>query len=152
MSASDQNNLYESDYYGWLNKQLHLLRSGQWQSADIQNIAEEIEDMSKKLKRELESRLRILLMHLLKWQYQPDRRGKSWEMTIKVQRRDITDLLTDNPSLKTRIPEAMNKAYRNAVFDAYLETGLPEEDFPPSCLWDYDQMMNTSFWPDRFNH
>ena len=106
--------------------------------------------MSKKLQRELRSRLEVLLMHLLKWQYQPDRRGASWEITIKGQRREIARLLSDNPSLKNRLGEVMPKAYHHAAYYAHIETGYPEEDFPPDCLWTFDQFMDSDFWPDRF--
>ena len=150
MAKSDPQDLYETDYYAWVNKQLDLLRSGQWEAADIQNLIEEIEDLGKKVKRELESRLKVLLMHLLKWQYQPDRRGVSWEITIKGQRRDLKKFLSENPSLKHKLDEAVANAYEEAVYYAHIETGYPEEDFPPSCIWSFDQFMDPSFWPERF--
>ena len=150
MANTDAQNLYETDYYAWVNQQLELIRSGQFHKADIENLLDEIEDMSKKIKRELESRLKVLLMHLLKWQYQPDRRGASWEITIKGQRRDLNKLLSQNPSLKHKLDEAIASAYEEAVYYAHIETGYPEEDFPPSCIWSFDQFMDSSFWPDRF--
>ena len=150
MAKPDSQDLYENDYYAWVNKQLELLRSGQWHAADIQNLVEEIEDMGKKIKRELESRLEVLLMHLLKWQYQPDRRGASWEITIKGQRHEIAGLLSDNPSLKSKLEEAISKAYKHAAYYAHIETGYPEEDFPPNCLWTFDHFMSPDFWPERF--
>lgn len=150
MANTDAQNLYETDYYAWVNQQLELIRSGQFHKADIENLLDEIEDMSKKIKRELESRLKVLLMHLLKWQYQPDRRGASWEITIKGQRRDLNKLLSQNPSLKHKLDEAIANAYEEAVYYAHIETGYPEEDFPPSCIWSFDQFMDSSFWPDRF--
>ena len=150
MAKPDYQDLYENDYYAWVNQQLKLLRSGQWHAADIQNLIEEIEGMAKKVKRELESRLTVLLMHLLKWQYQPDRRGASWEITIKGQRREIVNLLSDNPSLKSKLQETISKAYQQAAYYAHIETGYPEEDFPPDCLWAFDQFMDSGFWPERF--
>ena len=150
MAKPDSQNLYETDYYAWVNQQLELLRSGQFQKADMPNLLDEIEDMSKKVKRELESRLKVLLMHLLKWQYQPDRRGASWEITIKGQRREIADLLSDNPSLKSGLDEAISNAYSDAAYYAHIETGYPEEDFPPDCLWSFERFMGEQFWPDRF--
>ncbi|UYM18502.1 DUF29 domain-containing protein [Endozoicomonas euniceicola] len=150
MAKPDSQDLYETDYYAWVNRQLELLRTGQWEAADIQNLVDEIEDMAKKIKRELESRLKVLLMHLLKWQYQPDRRGSSWEMSIKTQRHDIPELLAENPSLKSKLEESITKAYRRAAYEAHIETGYPEEDFPPNCLWTFEQFMDASFWPDRF--
>lgn len=150
MANPESQNLYETDYYAWVNKQLALLRAGQWEAADIQNLLEEIEDMGKKIRRELESRLKVLLMHLLKWQYQPDRRGASWEMSIKTQRRCIHELLAENPSLKNTLEASVAKAYQRAAYEAHIETGYPEEDFPPNCLWTFDQFMSADFWPDRF--
>ena len=150
MARPESDNLYETDYFAWVNQQLELLRSGQFQKADLPNLLDEIEDMSKKLQRELRSRLEVLLMHLLKWQYQPDRRGASWEITIKGQRREIARLLSDNPSLKNRLGEVMPKAYHHAAYYAHIETGYPEEDFPPDCLWTFNQLMDSGFWPDRF--
>lgn len=143
-------NLYETDYYGWLNQQIRLLNAGQLSKADIQNIAEEMGDMGKKLLRELESRLKILLMHLLKWQYQPDRRSTSWQLTIKVQRRDLVRLLEKNPSLKARIQDTLPLAYEDARTEAAIETGMLEDHFPPSCLWSFDEIMDFEFWPEQW--
>lgn len=150
MAKPDFQDLYENDYYAWINKQLELLRSGQCHAVDIQNLVEEVEDMGKKVKRELETRLSVLLMHLLKWQYQPDRRGVSWEITIKGQRRDLEKLLSKNPSLKHILDETIASAYADAAYYAHIETGYPEEDFPPDCLWTFEQFMDADFWPDRF--
>src|ERR1700679_1879709 len=99
--------LYDEDFYAWANEQAALLRSGKLASADIENIAEEIESMGKGEKRELISRLTVLLSHLLKWQFQPNLQGPSWKATIRVQRRDLSRHMTDNPSLKTKLPEAV---------------------------------------------
>lgn len=77
--------LYHTDFHAWANQQATLLREGRLQAADIEHIAEEIESMGRSEKRELFSRLVILMMHLLKWQYQPMRRGHSWQATIKIQ-------------------------------------------------------------------
>ena len=112
--------LYDQDFYAWANEQAALLRAGKLAAADIEHIAEEIESMGKAEKRELVSRLTVLLLHLLKWQFQPDRRGSSWDATITVQRDDITDHLRDNPSLKAKIGAAITDAYRKA---AILVTG-----------------------------
>lgn len=83
--------LYDIDFYGWTNQQAELLRTGKIAEADIKNIAEEIEDMGKNLKRELENRLKILFIHLLKWQYQPGYRGNSWRYSIEEQRAELAD-------------------------------------------------------------
>lgn len=139
--------LYDQDFYGWANQQAQLLRAGKLSEADLEHIAEEIESMGKTEKRELISRLAVLLLHLLKWEYQPVRRGSSWSRTIRVQRRDLTMHMKDNPSLKSVIPEAMENAYGNALIEAADETGFPENTFPSSCPWTFDQVMSAEFWP-----
>ena len=140
--------LYDRDFYAWANQQAALLRAGQLSAADIEHIAEEIESMGKAEKRELVSRLSVLLAHLLKWQFQPSYRGPSWEVTIRNQRRDITDHLVDNPSLKARLPEAVASAYERAVDTAYAETGLSPSTFPALCPWPFDHIMDSAFWPE----
>ncbi|TAN57425.1 MAG: DUF29 domain-containing protein [Rhodospirillales bacterium] len=146
MSKSD---LYDQDFYAWANEQAALLRSGQMSAADIEHIAEEIESMGKTEKRELISRLAVLLQHLLKWQFQPGLRGSSWTATIKIQRRDLARHLADNPSLKSKLPDAINDAYGDAMIGASGETGFLEQTFPASCPWSFDQIMNTDFWPEH---
>ena len=140
--------LYEHDFYAWTNEQAALLRSGQLAAADIQHIAEEIESMGKTEKRELLSRLSVLLLHLLKWRFQPSRRGASWEVTIRNQRRDIIDHLADNPSLKVRPQETLAAAYERAADNAYAETGLARAVFPSICPWSFEQIMDMDFWPE----
>jgi hypothetical protein len=140
--------LYDRDFFAWANEQARLLRAGQLSDADIEHIAEEIESMGKAEKRELVSRLAVLLLHLLKWQFQPKRRGSSWEATIKLQRRALADHLADNPSLKSRLSEAIARAYGDAIIAAGDETGLPENTFPGACPWSFDQVMATTFWPE----
>jgi hypothetical protein len=102
--------LYDRDFHAWAQEQASLLRSGRLSEADVNHIAEEIESMGKTEKRELVSRLTVLLLHLLKWRYQPERRGRSWEATIRVQRGLLADHLTDNPSLKAQLLEAIAPA------------------------------------------
>jgi hypothetical protein len=140
--------LYDQDFYAWANEQAGLLRAGKLSEADLEHIAEEIESMGKTEKRELVSRLAVLLLHLLKWQFQPDRRGASWESTISVQRDDLADHLKDNPSLKAQLPEAVASGYRKAVLLAHGETNLPKATFPTTCPWSFDQVMAEDFWPE----
>jgi Domain of unknown function DUF29 len=143
-----RNTLYEHDFYAWANEQAALLRAGRLAEADLENIAEEIESMGRSEKRELNSRLEVLLTHLLKWRYQSHLRGKSWRNTIERQREAIVEHLADNPSLKDRLPAEFASAYRKATRDAEDETGLDRSVFPPVCLWTYKQVMNEDFWPD----
>jgi hypothetical protein len=139
--------LYERDFYAWTKEQAALLRAGRLADADIEHIAEEIESMGKAEKRELVSRLTVLLLHLLKWQFQPDRRGASWEATIMVQRRDLHRHMADNPSLQSKLDEAVGDAYGNARIMAGAETGLGAATFPAESPWPFRQMLDTEFWP-----
>jgi hypothetical protein len=139
--------LYDQDFYAWANEQARLLRAGKLSEADIEHIAEEIESMGRTEKRELISRLTVLLLHLLKWEFQPDRRGASWEATIHIQRRDLADHLDDNPSLTSKLEDAVVAAYDRAIYAAAAETDLPRQTFPAMCPWAYDQITNKDFWP-----
>ncbi|MEN9232233.1 MAG: DUF29 domain-containing protein, partial [Thermostichus sp. DG02_5_bins_236] len=98
--------LYDRDFYAWIQEQATLLKSGQWDQLDIANLVEEIESLGRQERRELVNQLGILLGHLLKWQFQPQLRGKSWRATITEQRRQIQRLLQDNPSLKPDLSAA----------------------------------------------
>jgi hypothetical protein len=142
------NTLYDQDFFAWANEQAALLRAGRLAEADIDHIAEEIESMGKTEKRELVSRLTALLLHLLKWQFQPDRRGANWEATIAVQRDDLADHLIDNPSLQAKLPEAVASAFSKAVIMTYGETGLRAQTLPTICPWPCEQIMDPAFWPD----
>jgi hypothetical protein len=125
--------LYERDFYAWANEQAALLRAGRLPDADIAHIAKEIESMGKTEKRELVSRLTILLFHLLQWQFQPTRRGASWRVSIQNARDDIADHLADNPSLKTQMAAAIVAAYRRARRQAAAEMRLDEARLPAFC-------------------
>ena len=139
---------YETDFYAWANEQAALLRSGRLAEADIAHIAEEIESMGKTEKRELLSRLTILLLHLLKWKFQPLLQGASWRATIKVQRRDITRHLADSPSLKSKLDQVMADAYGDAMIFVVGETGLAETIFPETCPWSFEKALDADFWPE----
>jgi hypothetical protein len=141
--------LYDRDFYAWANEQAALLREGKLAQADIENIAEEIESMGRSEKRELLSRLTVLLLHLLKWRYQPKGRGSSWEASIRIQRRRLARHMADNPSLKAKLPEAIDDAYQDAIIAAAEETKLSESTFPTECPWSYEQISNAGFWPDE---
>ncbi len=133
--------LYDRDFYAWANEQAGLLRAGNLSRADIANIAEEIESLARSEKRELVSRLTVLLHHLLKWRFQPERRSRSWELSIANARDELTDYLGENPSLEAMLSEAMATSYRRARRGAEQETGLPGSTFPVECPWTFDQAM-----------
>ena len=135
--------LYDSDFYAWTNEQAGLLRSGNLTSADIANIAEEIETLGRNEKRELRSRLSVLFLHLLKWQHQPARRSRSWQLSITNARNDLAEHLADSPSLRAKLPEAIASAYRSARLHAEQQTGLAAKTFPAECPWTFDQAMSS---------
>ena len=125
--------LYDSDFYQWTVEQAKLLRAGLLDRLDIENLAEEVEAMGRSEKRELVSRLAVVLAHMLKWEHQPEMRGRSWELTIKEQRLQLSDHLQDNPSLSSILPTSIERAYRRALVRAKKETGLTSSTFPPEC-------------------
>jgi hypothetical protein len=139
---------YEKDFYSWTYEQAELLRNGQFNSLDIANLIEEIETMGRSEKRELESRLTILLLHLLKWKYQEIRRGRSWQLSIDEQRIQFNKTLKDNPSLKPALDEITQDAYKLAVIKAARETKISKNVFPESCPWELAQLVDEAFYPD----
>jgi hypothetical protein len=140
--------LHDSDFYAWSLEQAALLRAGRVGDADLAEIAEEIESMGKTEKRELVSRLTVLLLDLLKWERQPAGRGNSRRLPIANARDEIADLLDDNPSLKTVLDEVTASAYRYARRKAAIETEMLEETFPPQCPWSFAQAIDAGFWPE----
>lgn len=138
---------YQTDFYGWTQQQANLLRNKQFNLLDWENIAEEIEDMGRSEKRQLESRLEVLVMHLLKWQFQPNFRSRSWQLTIKEQRLRLEKLLKENPSLKSSLADILEKIYLLAVISAEKETGLFL--FPETCPYQLREIFSCEFFPDE---
>jgi Domain of unknown function DUF29 len=139
---------YDSDFFGWTQEQADLLRSGSLEQLDITNLLEEVESMGRSEQRGLESHLKVLLQHLLKWKYQPARRGTSWLLSIKEQRKLTQKRLSDNPSLKSKLPELFADAYEVAILSAARETGIEETVFPKQCPWTLNKLMDNDFFPD----
>jgi Domain of unknown function DUF29 len=125
--------LYEQDFYAWTQQQVALLRSGQVEKLDIENLIDEIDSLGKQQRQELRNRLGVLLGHLLKWHYQPEARSRSWTGTIREQRRRILQLLQGNPSLKPYLPEAISVAYQDGMDLVERETSIPLSSIPSSC-------------------
>ena len=138
-------NLYDTDFYAWTLEQSKFLSLGQWQSLDIENLAEEIESLGKQQKQELRNRLGVLIGHLLKWEFQPELRGKSWRATIREQRDRINLLLTDNPSLKSYLAKAVSEAYELALSLVVRETPLDYPDLPSDCPYTVKQILDPKF-------
>lgn len=137
---------YNLDFYQWTQQQANFLRNKQIENIDWENIAEEIADMGRSEKRQLESRLEVLIMHLLKWQFQPNLRSRSWQLTIKEQRLRLEKLLKENPSLKSSLADVQEKIYPLAVIGAEKETGLSL--FPETCPYELTNILSSEFLPD----
>lgn len=141
--------LYEQDFYAWTQATAAAIRAGKWEALDREALAEEIESLGRREKRELESRLEVLVMHRLKWRYQPAYREQchSWYDTIREQRSQLARLLRGNPSLRPQIPALLHASYPEARQRAIGETRLPSADFPPDCPWTPEQVLDADFWP-----
>jgi hypothetical protein len=139
--------LYQIDYYAWTQQQTALLRSQQWNQLDWSNLIEEIESLGKQQRQELRNRLAVLVGHLLKWEYQPQHRSRSWLATLRIQRRDSLRLLKESPSLKSYLDEALQEAYENARDLAMGETNLPEQTFPVCCPYTVTEVLDDRFYP-----
>ena len=139
---------YETDFYAWTKAQAALLREEELAELDLPNLAEELEAMGRRKRRELTNRLRVLLMHLLKWQFQPDLRSRSWRNTINNQRDEIAALLEDSPSLKVEIEDCIAAAYPRARARAQEETGLLLPIFPENSPYRPDEVIDPNFFPE----
>ena len=139
---------YEADVIAWANRQAALLRAGRFDELDIEHIAEEIEDVGKSEQRELASRMAVLLTHLIKWHCQPERRGKSWRLTIRNQRRGIELRLARTPSLKAMLQDAgwQQEIWVDAAGAASAQAGLDE--LPEQCPWALEQVLMPDWLPD----
>jgi hypothetical protein len=140
---------YDVDFFAWTQRTAALLRSGRFEELDVAHLAEEVEDMGKRERRELGSRVVVLVVHLLKWAQQPARRSPSWEATIVSQRAELGDLLDDNPSLRPEVAGFVARRWTVAVKQAAAETRLPAAVFPASCPWSAEQILDDAFYPGR---
>ncbi|WP_058554955.1 DUF29 domain-containing protein [Thiohalocapsa sp. ML1] len=146
--AGNPATLYDTDIIAWANRQAALLRAGRFTELDIEHVADEIEDVARSEQRELGSRMAVLLAHLIKWRHQPERRGRSWQLTIRNQRHGIERRLARTPSLKHSLcdPDWWADAWADAFGLAFKETGL--DDLPESCPWPTEQILNPDWLPD----
>jgi hypothetical protein len=138
---------YDDDFFAWTQEQARLLREGDFSQIDIANTAEELEDMGRSVRHELRNRLVVLVMHLLKWQFQPVFQSRSWASTIREQRQEIEDLLDESPSLRSATDD-LSRIYIRARTKAARETGLPEDTFPSDCPYTPEQILSEDFLPE----
>jgi hypothetical protein len=137
--------LYEADLHLWAAQQATLLREGRLSELDVVHIAEELDDVGSEIYQRLESALTVLLMHMLKWEFQPEKRSRSWEATIREQRRRVEKLIKTNPSLKSKLVEALSEGYQNGRDRASGETDLPVETFPEACPYGWEDILKREF-------
>jgi hypothetical protein len=136
---------YSDDFYTWTQEQGARLRAGDLDGLDLDNLAEEIESLGKSQFASLVSALRIVLMHMLKFDHQRERATRSWALSIAEHRRRVSFELRDSPGLKSRLGEAIERAYDLGRIEASRETGLPLKQFPEACPYSLDQIMNRPF-------
>jgi hypothetical protein len=140
---------YEVDFYQWTQAQAAALRSKDLGALDLEHLAEEIESVGASERRAIRSHLRVLLMHRLKWTYQPDKRGESWRSSMYTARVFIEETVQDSPSLRGFLPEALAWVYPRARKDAAVETGLPLATFPETCPWPLARVLDEDFFPEE---
>ena len=138
---------YDEDFYAWAKRNAELMREGRLSEVEVEHIAEELESMTRSEKRELTNRLAVLIAHLLKWQFQPERRSNSCKNTIEVQREDVAELIEESPSLRHEIDADLGRAYKKAIRLAAAETGVSTETFPTVCPYAFDEIVAEGFWP-----
>jgi hypothetical protein len=148
MKTPIKQSLYDRDYYLWLETTIERLCNGQFNAVDIDSLIEELETLGRSEKKALRSYLRLIVMHLLKWQYQLDKRSKSWQITIRNNRFEVEEALNDSPSLKPKLAELLAECYPRAVIEASDDKGLPVSTFPPSCPFTLEQILDQNFLPD----
>lgn len=140
--------LYEQDFFQWTQTTAALIRAGKWQELDPESVAEEIESLGNRDRRELASRIEALLRPLLKWRYQPSKRSGSWQNSIDTQRTEVVELLVHSPSLRPTVPMVLERRYPTARVKALRDTGLPAVMLPEVCPWTAEQVLDADFWPE----
>jgi hypothetical protein len=151
MNIQTHQSLYDKDFNAWALDMAYKLKTKKFDDLDIDNLVEEVEDMSKSQRRSLESRLIALIMHLLKWQVQSEKQCGSWKGTVRQQRMKIKKLLLDMPSLKNDFDSLLQSqnVYENALIEAINETGLKEKLFPKKIPYTKEQILDDTFYPDE---
>ncbi len=140
--------LYERDFYTWCMQQARLVQERRFAELDVENVVEELESLGKEQAHKLGSAYRVLLMHLLKWRYQPKRRTRSWAGTIVRERLNAAEILAENPGLRSKRRALFSRAYNGARREAAAETGLPLSTFPEICPFAIDQVLDDDWWPE----
>jgi hypothetical protein len=148
MSTSIRPTTYNTDFYTWTQEQAELLRQGRFADVDLENVIEELETLGRSEYRALESAIHRLMQHLLKWQYQPEKRSRSWTVSIDHQRIEIGKLLKDSSGLKSRLAEAIAEGYHYGRRSAAGESGKARDAFPETCPYTWEQLTDEDWLPD----
>ncbi len=148
-TTNNKQHLYERDFYLWTQDIIQQLREKNLAESELEHLIEEIESMGKREQRELRSRLIVLLIHLLKWQYQPGKQSHSWRSTISEQRICLEELLEDSPSLKPFLPEVFTKCYQKARIKAAAETGIRQDIFPIESPFSIEEILDLDYLPQE---
>jgi hypothetical protein len=138
---------YDEDFHGWILEQIAMLETARWRDLDIENLIEELKAVAASERNEIDSRLTVLLQHLLKWEFQPERRSNSWRATIIEQRMRINDVIERSPSLRRYPGRVLDREYVPARLRASDETGLPIDQIPEPCPYAIGQVLDEEFWP-----
>lgn len=142
------NELYETDFFEWTREQARLLRERRWGDLDLENLIDEVESVGSSEKREIRNRLTKLISHLLKWKYQPGRRGSSWRATIRDQRTQLAEIVEDSPSLRNYVHQKALEQYPSGRIEAAEETGIAFGLLPDECPFSADQILDPEFLPE----
>jgi hypothetical protein len=145
---TQRSQLYETDFNLWIEQTINNLKNGNLEALDLDHLIEEISDMGRNNRREVFSRLKVLLMHLLKWKYQPENRTNSWTNTIDEQREQLELILKDSPSLQPYLGDIFSECYEKAVRSAVNETNLPKQTFPVDCPFTQEQVLDGDYFPE----
>ncbi|MGF1602117.1 MAG: DUF29 domain-containing protein [Thermosynechococcaceae cyanobacterium] len=140
--------LYDTDFVEWIDEAVTLLKQGKFSELDVANLIEEVEDLGKRDKRAAYSNLKVVLLHLLKWQFQSDKRSASWHSSIQEHRQCIQQILKDSPSLKNYLKQEYRNCYNDARELASIETRLPLNTFPAECPYAVEQAQDSEFLPE----
>jgi Domain of unknown function DUF29 len=133
--------LYEQDETAWLEQMAELIRNRQIDQLDLTNLAEYLDDMARRDRREVQSRLTTLLAHILKWLYQPERRSGGWHATVLHQQFELADMASSGV-LRTHAEAVLDHSYANAIKQAAVETGLSQDTFPKQCPYSIEELLN----------
>lgn len=147
LNKTQLSTLYEQDFLQWIEATIETLRQGKFTELDLENLLEELESIGKRERRSVRSNLIVIVVHLLKWKYQPEKRTKSWQITLLEHRRCLQEDFNDSPSLKNYYVDIFDSCYQQACKQATLKTDLPSTTFPDTSPFEQEQILDPDFLP-----